>query len=83
MELVDRAALRRMRKFRGYTMRTLAERVGCSHSTIGHLESGVMTRVREDYAKAIARHLDLPVEALFVVKTSTVKRDVPPRERVA
>lgn len=86
--LIDAGALRNYMKFRGYTIRALAARVGCSHATIGHLHSGKRTTCSADTAKAIAKALDCLVESLFVARTSNVSREVSPsrqspRKRVA
>lgn len=76
MRLISPDALRQYMKFRGFTIRSLARRVGCSHSTIGFLVSGDTKTVRPEWAKAIAKALDCPVESLFVARLSTVSRDV-------
>ena len=76
VRLVSPDALRQYMKFRGYTMRSLADRVGCSHSLIGFLCKGDVKTCRPEYAKAIAKALDCPVESLFVAKVSRVQREV-------
>lgn len=81
VRLVSPDALRQYMKFRDYTMRSLAARVGCSHSLIGHLCTGTVKVVRPEYAKAIAKALDCPVESLFMAKVSRVART--PRRTMA
>jgi DNA-binding Xre family transcriptional regulator len=61
--------------FRGESVRSLAKKVGCSAATIGHLRRGTVKRTRKDWAKAIERHLDTPVGALFVATVSCVSQD--------
>jgi hypothetical protein len=56
--------------FRGESVRSLAKK-----ATIGHLRRGTVKRTRKDWAKAIERHLDTPVGALFVATVSCVSQD--------
>lgn len=83
MRLISSHALAQYMKHRGLTVRTLAEKVGCSHSTIGHLRSGKSTYVRPEWARAIERHLDAPAGSLFVPVVSTVTRETAPAPRPA
>ena len=76
VRLVSPDALRQYMKFRGYTMRSLAARVGCSHQLIGFLCKGDVKTCRPEYAQRIAKALDCPVESLFVAKVSRVAREV-------
>ena len=76
MRLISHEALRQYMKYRGYTVRGLAAKVGCSHSTIGFLLTGDVKTVRPEWATRIAKALDCPVDALFAAKVSTVSREV-------
>lgn len=76
VRLISSDALAHYMKFRGLTVRQLAEKVGCSRATIGHLRSGKSAYVRPEWAKAIERHLDAPSGSLFVAELSTVTREV-------
>ncbi|RHA38681.1 XRE family transcriptional regulator [Cellulomonas rhizosphaerae] len=83
VELVSRDAFRRYMAYRDHSARTLADAatrrgVPTSKATIGHLMSGFVKQTRPERAKAICEVLDVPVDALFVVRVSTVQRDVPP-----
>lgn len=49
----------------------------CSKSTIGNLRSGYRNSVHPDTAAAIADRLEMPMEALFSRRVSTVYRDRP------
>jgi len=82
VELVSRDAFRRYMAYRGQSARSLAaaaahKGVPTSKATIGHLMSGHVKQTSPERAKAICEVLDVPVDALFVVKVSTVHRDVP------
>lgn len=78
VRLISSDALARYMQFRGLTVRELADRVGCSRSTIGHLRSGRRTYIRPDWARRIERSLDAPQGSLFVPELSTIHRDIPP-----
>ena len=66
MRLISAASLRQYMSFRGYSVRKLATTVGVSHGTIGWLTSGNRLVTKPETAKAIAKALDCPPEALFV-----------------
>lgn len=55
------------RRSRRLSQARLAAIAGCSRSTIGHLETGEMTKVKDDLAARIAAALDVTVEGLFVM----------------
>lgn len=76
VKLISSGALAQYMKHRGFTVRTLAERVGCSHSVVGHLRSGKRRTCHPDTAKAIERALDAPAGSLFVPGVSHVAREV-------
>lgn len=76
VRLISADALRQYMDFRGMTIRELATRAGCSHSTVGFLAKGTRKTCRPATARAIAKALDCPVESLFVAKVSKVSREV-------
>lgn len=53
-----------------YTVRSLAEAVGCHHATIGHLLSGKQTATSMAYAHGIAEAVGVAVLVLFTPPTS-------------
>lgn len=75
VRLISPDALRSYMQFRGFTIRSLAKRVGCPHSTIGFLVKGTRPGCRPDTAVAIAKALDCPVESLFRARVSSVTRE--------
>ena len=66
VRLISAQALRQYMEFRGYSVRSLAAKVGVSHGTIGWLTSGQRATTRPSTATAIAKALDCPVQSLFV-----------------
>lgn len=66
VRLISAQALRQYMGFRGYSVRSLAAKVGVSHGTIGWLTSGKRNTTKPHTAKLIAKALDCPVESLFV-----------------
>lgn len=76
VKLISAGALAQYMTHRGYTVRTLAERVNCSHSVIGHLRSGARRTCHPDTAKKIERALDAPTGSLFIANVSHVAREV-------
>ncbi len=66
VRLISAQALRQYMGFRGYSVRSLAAKVGVSHGTIGWLTSGQRSTTKPATATAIAKALDCPVDALFV-----------------
>ena len=66
VKLISAQALRQYMSFRGYSVRSLATKVGVSHGSIGWLTSGQRNTTKPATAKAIAKALDCPVESLFV-----------------
>lgn len=62
-------------EFAGYTCRTLAAKVGCSHSTIGHYRTGTRKNCSPERAGKIAKTLNAPVKALFLPTVSRVAHD--------
>lgn len=70
MKLLSAEVLKAHMKHKDFSTQRLATYAGCSKSMIGHLCSGYKTSCTEQLAREIARALDLPIEALFVQKTS-------------
>lgn len=83
VKLISSAALAQYMKHRDMTVRELAAKVGCSHSTIGHLRTGERTYIRSEWAKAIEKALDAPRGSLFVVELSTVTRETSRKRKQA
>jgi len=79
VRLISKDALAQYMTYRGLSVRKLAEKVGCSRATIGHLRSGQATYIRAEWARAIERHLDAPAGSLFVPELSSVTREAGPR----
>lgn len=72
VELISTDALRQYMKYRGYSVKGLADRIGVSKATIGHLHSGGGKTVGPEIAKSIERALDAPIGSLFLPKVSPV-----------
>ena len=75
MKVRDAGVLAQYMAYRGFTVRSLAEKVRVSHATIGHLRSGTRKAVKPPLAKAIAKALDAPEDLLFVPELSRVSQD--------
>ncbi len=78
VKLISATAFAEYMKYRGFTVRSLADRVGCSHSVVGHLRSGARKTCHPDTATAIERALDAPRGSLFIPHVSHVAREVAP-----
>lgn len=74
MRLISPDALAQYMAFRGLTVRSLADKARCSHSTIGHLRSGARKNCRPEIAAAIEKALDAPRGSLFVATVLRVAR---------
>lgn len=83
MKIISSEALAGYMAFRGHTVRSLAERAGVSHSLVGFLRKGTRTTTSPKSARAIAKALDCPVEALFVPRLSNVSRETAQKRRAA
>ena len=90
VDLMSPQALVEFIRFKGASYRTVAEEAtrilhlsgstrGVSKSTVGHLATGHIKSTNPEAARAICKALGVPTAALFVVKVSTVQRDVPAR----
>lgn len=76
VKLISAQAFADYMKFRDLSVRSLAERVGCSHSVIGHLRSGERDTCKPETAKRIEKALNAPPGSLFIGKVSRVSREV-------
>lgn len=76
VKLISSRAFAEYMKHRGFTVRTLADRVGCSRSLIGHLRSGERDTCKPATARGIEKALDAPAGSLFIPKVSRVSREV-------
>lgn len=92
IRLTNAEMFAQLMKANQFTVRTLAEAVQLvlirkrsnarvSKSTIGYLRSGARNTVSHDVALAIAELFNLPANALFTPKLTTVTRDVPPTRK--
>lgn len=76
VKVIDPNSFARYMEFRGYTVRTLADKVGCSPATIGHQRTGERKSIKPEWARAIEKALDAPPGSLFAPEVSTVTREV-------
>lgn len=85
VRLISNQALAQYMKFRGYTVRSLADALGnpSLRPTIGHLRSGKRKTCDPSLAKRIERVLDAPTGSLFVPAVSRVAREVGPEKAVS
>lgn len=92
MQVKDGDLLLRTMHVRGYSLRTLAEKVSrtriqgrkvsVSYGMIGHLTKD-RRKCNPDLAVAICKVLDVPVDCLFTLRLSTVSREVEPKRKAA
>lgn len=75
VKLISSTAFRQYMSHRGFTVRSLAARVGCSPALVGHLRSGARDTTSPATARAIEKALDAPQGSLFVPRLSTVTRE--------
>lgn len=83
VKLISAHAFAEYMRHRGFTVRSLAARVGCSRSLIGHLRSGERDTCQPATARKIEKALDAPAGSLFVGKVSYVSREVGPQRTAA
>lgn len=84
VQLISQATLVALTKHKDFTIRGLETVSRVNKSTIGHLMSGKRDTCTSENAKAIAKALGVPVDALFRTQVSTVAPDARPRRtRVA
>jgi len=73
VQLISAHALAQYMTFRGFTVRSLAERCGEKQwSTVAQLRSGRTNTCRPDLARKIEKALDAPSGSLFVPRVTTV-----------
>jgi len=77
---INGAALAMFMDHQDETLRSLAEKVGCSHGTIDNMIKGRVRTCPKARAKKIERILLAPNGMIFTPELSTVTRDVPPRK---
>lgn len=65
-ELLDVETLRKLREARGWDQQTLALRAGIDPSALSRLERNLQDDLRASGLVALARALDVPVEALLL-----------------
>jgi len=75
VRLISSAALAQYMQHRGFTVRSLADRLGVKHARIGHLRSGHRKTCDPALARKIEKALDAPPGSLFVAEVSTVYRE--------
>lgn len=75
VRLISAQALAQYMAHREFTVRSLADRVGCSRALVGHLRSGKRNTCKPEVARKIERHLDAPRGSLFVPQVSRVARN--------
>jgi transcriptional regulator with XRE-family HTH domain len=75
VRLISAAAFAAYMQHRGFTVRSLAARLGVKPGRIGHLRSGKRNTCPPQLARAIEKALDAPPGSLFVARLSTVHRE--------
>jgi hypothetical protein len=70
MKLLSAEVLQAHMTHKNFSVQRLATYAGCSKSFIGFLRTGAKTSCTRELAEKIALALDLPIEALFVERTS-------------
>lgn len=81
------ALLAQLMEHNGFTVRGLADaasaelrksrsRAVCKRGTVGNLRSGYRDTCRPEVARALAKCLNVPVEALFASRVSNVQREI-------
>jgi transcriptional regulator with XRE-family HTH domain len=84
VKLIDRELLVRLMKIRGLTDRALAAKIGWkSHTYVGRLRRGENSHVEPAAALLIAHELQVPLDYLFAVKTSSEIGTIAVRNRKA
>jgi transcriptional regulator with XRE-family HTH domain len=75
VKVKDRRILADYLAFRRMSYAQLAQKVGCSKATIGHLMTGKTSGTKPEWARAIEEALDAPSGSLFVARVSRVSED--------
>ena len=60
---------------RRWSLRELADVIGCGHAFLGHLKSGVRDTVSIDLARRLAEAVGCEVSVLFTLAPSTKSED--------
>lgn len=63
----------------GWTVRDMALKAKTSKSTMADLRTGKKRTIDADTARRVKDTLKVPFDKLFVIESSTVQRDVPPK----
>lgn len=71
VELISKDALRGYMEYKRFTVQSLADRIGVSKATIGHLRGGGRKTVGPQIARDIEEALGVPPGILFVPKVVT------------
>ena len=80
VRLISKDALKQYMKFRGYSVQQLADKIGVSKATVGHLTAANgRTSTSPATAKAIEKALDAPSGSLFLAEVTAVTRTMPQR----
>lgn len=76
VQLISKISFRAIVEHGDWTVRKLADKSGVNRSTIGHLLTGKRSTCTSPNAKAIAKSLGVPVDALFYSQLSIVAPDI-------
>ncbi|HVW98985.1 MAG TPA: helix-turn-helix transcriptional regulator [Candidatus Babeliaceae bacterium] len=68
--------LRELRRARGLTVNTLAEKIGENYQKVGRIERGARN-LTLDYILKVSKALDTPVEAFFSESSEKIKNETP------
>ena len=71
MDVRNRHDFRQRRRAEGLSQRELAKYVWCSHTTIGRIETGSLTRISPALAERLERLLRVPPGVLFAPRSVT------------
>lgn len=63
----------------GWTVRDMALKAKSSRSTMADLRTGKKRNIDPETARRIKDTLKVPFDKLFLIESSTVQRDVPPK----
>lgn len=65
MQIVDHERLRLHRVAKRYTLRRVADLVGCSHTQVAKYETGKKREIPEDWAQRLSLILEVPMASVF------------------
>lgn len=81
VQIISKVTLKALMEHKDLSIRGLEAKSGVNKSTIGHLLTGVRSTCLDRNAKAIAKALDVPTDALFALQLSPVTHNT--RQRTA